>query len=101
MSLMTESTTDERIESFRREVDHRFEAVNARFEAVDQRFDQVNQRFDAMDQRFDRVEAGLREHRAEFVAIRKEIKAGFDSMNRTLFGAAVLVVVTLIGLAAT
>ena len=48
---------------------------------TDERLDDLNgrmeKRFDEIDRRFDRVEADIRELRAE-------MKAGFDSLHRTL-----------------
>jgi chromosome segregation ATPase len=98
MEAMRESWTDGRLDD-----------LNARF---DQRFDQVNQRFDQVSQRFDRIEADLRAHRVEtkteFVALRGEMKAGFelvdarfDAMHRLLVQFCGLMLAALVGLVAS
>ncbi|HVY97207.1 MAG TPA: hypothetical protein VHA54_09645 [Solirubrobacterales bacterium] len=62
---------------------------------VDQRFDAVDQRFEQVDKRFERLEAELREFRVEtdrklgkvneeFVAVRREMKEGFEAQRRLL-----------------
>jgi hypothetical protein len=79
--------TDERMDDFAKH-------TGQRFDAVDQRFEQV-------DRRFDRVDADMR-------ALRSEMKAGFDkidkrfeAMQRLMLQSSVLVIVALIGLIAT
>ncbi len=53
----------ERVDTFERNVNSRFDAVDSRIDAVDSRVDtferNVNIRFDAVDSRFDRLEALL------------------------------------------
>jgi hypothetical protein len=56
MHLMRESWTDARLDDFRAEVDRRFDAV---------------------DRRFDKAESEIRE-------LRGEMKAGFESVHRTM-----------------
>ncbi|HET7121004.1 MAG TPA: hypothetical protein VFI17_07100 [Solirubrobacterales bacterium] len=55
--------------------------VTAREAWTDERLDDLNvrmeKRFDEVDSRFDRVEADIRE-------LRGEMKAGFDSLQRTM-----------------
>jgi hypothetical protein len=63
MHLMRESWTDARLDDFRTE--------------VDRRFDEVYRRFDEVDRRFDKVEGDIRE-------LRSEMKAGFESVHRTM-----------------
>lgn len=99
MEAMRESWTDGRLDD-----------LNGR---IDQRFDQVDRRFDQVDQRFDRVEADIRAHRVEtkteFVALRGEMKAGFermeerfderfDGLHRLLLQFCWLMIATLLGL---
>ncbi|HEY0390914.1 MAG TPA: hypothetical protein VGC63_04310 [Solirubrobacterales bacterium] len=67
---MRESWTDVRLDDFRGDVDRRFDEVDRRFNEVDRRFDKV-------DQRFDKVEGEVRE-------LRSEMKAGFETINRTM-----------------
>jgi hypothetical protein len=45
------------LQSFREEVDARFQQVDARFQQVDTRFQQVDARFDQVDARFQQVNA--------------------------------------------
>jgi chromosome segregation ATPase len=105
MEAMRESWTDGRLDD-----------LNGR---IDQRFDQVDRRFDQVDQRFDRVEADARalrvEMKTEFVAVRGEMKAGFelvdarfDAMHRLLvqfcglmLAALIAVIASLVGLVVT
>jgi hypothetical protein len=56
MHVMRESWTDARLDDFRTDVDRRFDEV---------------------DKRFDKVEGEIRE-------LRSEMKAGFESVNRTM-----------------
>jgi hypothetical protein len=56
MHLMRETWTDARLDDFRAEVDRRFDVV---------------------DRRFDKVEGEIRE-------LRSEMKAGFESVHRTM-----------------
>jgi hypothetical protein len=95
MELMQQSSTDKRLDDLNVKVDHRFEQVDLRFaqvdqrfEQIDQRFEQVDQRFEQIDHRFDRVESELRMLRVdtknEFVALRGEMKAGFERMEGRL-----------------
>jgi hypothetical protein len=63
MHVMRESWTDARLDDFRVE--------------VDRRFDEVYRRFDEVDRRFDKVEGDIRE-------LRSEMKAGFESVHRTM-----------------
>jgi len=56
MHVMRESWTDARLDDFRSEVDRRFDEV---------------------DRRFDKVEGEIRE-------LRSEMKAGFESVHRTM-----------------
>ena len=95
MEAMRESWTDGRLDDLNTRIDQRFDQVDQRFDQVDQRFEQVDKRFDQVDQRFERVEAEARalrvEMRTEFVALRGEMKGGFelvdarfDAMHRLL-----------------
>ena len=45
------------LQSFRNEMDRRFEQVDRRFEQVDKRFEQVDKRFEQVDSRFEQVES--------------------------------------------
>lgn len=64
MAVMArEAWTDARLDDFK--------------ENVNRRFDEVGKRFDEVGKRFDRVEADIRE-------LRTAMKAGFDSMHRTM-----------------
>lgn len=56
MHVMRESWTDARLDDFRTD---------------------VGRRFDEVDRRFDRVEGEIRE-------LRSEVKAGFESVNKTM-----------------
>lgn len=87
MQTVTETQLERRIDDFRADVDHRFDAIDKRFEGADKRFEGVE---------------------AELVRLRSEMKAGFERMDdrfeqlyRLLFGAAASAVVALIGLIAT
>ncbi len=111
MELMTESWTDRRLDEFRSDVDHRFELVDQRFDAVDQRFDAVDQRFDAVDRKFEevdrrfgRVEVQIQdlrsETRTEFIALRGEMREGFEAVAESFNQTHRLMVQSAIGIAA-
>jgi len=107
MSAMPERWTDREIDGLSRKVDGLGDRMDQRFEQVDQRFEQVDQRFEQVEHRFDRVEAmvhasraetkdGLARSNAELLDMRKELHAGLESIRRTMFSAAVAIVVALI-----
>jgi septation ring formation regulator EzrA len=76
----TDERLEERFDGIDRrfdEVDRRFEQVNQRFEQVDKRFEQVDKRFEQVDKRFDRVEG-------ELLELRREMSAGFASLQSHL-----------------
>jgi hypothetical protein len=65
---MRESWTDARLDDFRTEVSRRFDGVDRRFEEVGRRFDKVE---------------------GEIQDLRVELKAGFESMHRSMVHAVV------------
>ena len=69
---------------------------------TDERLDDLNAK---VDRGFERVDADLRslraETRAEFTAMRGEMKAGFDSLYQLMLRLGGVVVAALIGLIAT
>ena len=71
--------------------EHRLDALEKKVDAFEKK---VDVGFKQVDARFVRVEGELRELRAE-------MHAGFASLNRTLLGGAVAVIVALIGSSAT
>jgi len=79
MHLMRESWTDARLDDFRAD--------------VDRRFDEVYRRFDEVDRRFDKVEGDIRE-------LRGEMKAGFESVHRTMVQGVVALSASIAGFAA-
>lgn len=88
MELMERDTTEKRLDDLGVKVDHRFDLVDhrfaqvdQRFDAVDQRFAQVDQRFVQVDQRFDAVEQRLDGVEGQVRELRRDMKAGFDSVN--------------------
>jgi len=94
MEAMRQSWTDERLDDFRGE-------VNRRFDEVDRRFDKVDQRFDKVDQRFAELQT-------EIVSIRADLKGDFDlmhtrfdSLQRSMFQASVVLIVAVLGLLGT
>ncbi len=89
MEAMRQSWTDDRLDDFRGEVNRRFDEVDRRFEAVDKRFEAVDKRFDRVDQRFDDLS---RQMNARFDAVQGTIV----QLQRTMFQAAVAVVVALL-----
>ena len=91
MAVMEKSRTEERIDELSAKVDWGFEVVEKRFEQVDRRFEEVDRKLDKIDDRFDKVDARFEriddrfgEVNAEFVAVRKEMKEGFEKLNRTM-----------------
>lgn len=70
MHVMRETWTDARLDDFRSD-------VNRRFEEVYRRFDEVDRRFDKVDERFEKVEGEIKE-------LRSEMKAGFESLHKTM-----------------
>jgi len=91
MEAMRQSWTDDRLDDLNLKVDRLSDRVDRGFEAVDRRFE-------AMDRRFERVED-------EFVAVRKEIKEGFDGLHKTLIqlsaGFASILITAILGIVAT
>ena len=107
MEAMRQSWTDDRLDDFRGEVNRRFDEVDKRFDEVDKRFEAVDKRFEAVDRRFDRVDKRIddlgRRMDSRFDAQQHAMDARFDAvqgaivqLQRTMFQAAVAVVVALI-----
>ena len=82
--------TDDRLGDLDKTVDVGFAQIGKEFEKVDLRFAQVGKEFKKVDERFDKVDA-------RFDAIDKR----FGELDRTLLGAAVALIITLIGCCAT
>jgi predicted transcriptional regulator len=82
MHVMERDRTEERIDRLEIRVD-------AGFRSVDERFEQIDRRFEKIDDRFEKVNA-------EFVAVRKEIKEGFESQQRTMFQGALMLCGTML-----
>jgi hypothetical protein len=74
--------------------DDKMDALDAKVDGMDLRLTRVevkvDEGFKKVDKRFERVEGELLEQR-------REIKAGFDRMHRTMLWAAVTVIVALLG----
>ena len=90
-----ETWTDERLDDFRAETRSEFTAVRAemregfariekRFDEVDQRFEKIDERFEKIDQRFEKSDERFQGIGAEFVAVRREMKEGFESQTRMM-----------------
>ncbi len=77
MEAMRQSWTDDRLDDLNVKVDRGFAQVDKQFEAVDKRFEQVDKRFDEIDRRFEKVND-------EFVAVRREMKEGFETLHRAI-----------------
>jgi chromosome segregation ATPase len=78
-----------------------FAQVDKQFEKVDERFAQVDKRFDKVDERFEKVEgkieSGIKELRAEMNLRFQGIDARFDSLQRSLFAATIVIIAAFIG----
>ncbi|HET6998614.1 MAG TPA: hypothetical protein VFI03_08490 [Solirubrobacterales bacterium] len=90
MELMQASPTEKRLDDLDRKVEHGFERVDERFAHV--------------ELRLDRIELELRAHGKEFVALRNDMKAGFERMEErfdersdAMYRLLVLVSATLLG----
>lgn len=98
MEAMRQSWTDERLDDFRGEVNRRFDEVNRRFDEVDQRFEQV-------DHCFDRVDGELLAIRSEmhigFEKLSEQMNLRFESLQRSMFQASVVLIVAVLGLLGT
>ena len=55
--LRLEADVMERLDTFERSVDARFDAVDARLNSIDARFNSIDARFDAVDARFNSIDA--------------------------------------------
>ena len=89
MSAMPERWTDREIDGLSHKVDGLRAHVDKCFQQVDKCFQRVDERFEQVDKRFERIEA-------ELLDLRKEMNAGFEFIRRTMFGAAVAIIVALI-----
>jgi len=94
--------TGDRLEGLEKKVDDGFAHVDKQFEKVDQRFETVEGKIESsvkelrgeMNARFEKVESAVK-------ALDSKFDTKFDGLNRTLLGAAVSVIVTLIVCCAT
>ena len=100
MAVMPQSWTDERLDDFRAEVGHRFDAVDQRFDRVEREIQglRVEMRTEFVAIRGDakaestalrgemrnEFAALRREMKEEFAAVRSEMKAGFDRLDRLI-----------------
>lgn len=94
MDAMRQSWTDDRLDDFRAEVNHRFDEVYRRFDEVDRRFEDV-------DRRFERVEGQIHNLRVEMSAGFQRIDERFERLYRLIIsvgagftGAVVLAAIT-------
>lgn len=76
-SVSRANWTDERLDDFARNTDHRFDGV-------DHRFDEVDRRFREVDRRFDSIDANLRDLRSEMDAHFGRIETRLDALNRAM-----------------
>jgi DNA anti-recombination protein RmuC len=83
------------------EVDKRFDKVDERFAEVDKRFDKVDEQFAEVDKRFEKVEwkieSGIKELRGEMNLRFQGLDARFDSLQRSVFAAAIVIIAAFIG----
>jgi len=70
MEAMRQTWSDDRLDDLNAKVDRGFGQVDRRFEAV-------NKRFDEIDRRFEKVQD-------EFIAVRREMKEGFEGLHRAM-----------------
>ncbi|MET0557258.1 MAG: hypothetical protein ABW065_01110 [Solirubrobacterales bacterium] len=91
MEAMPQSWNDDRLDDLNvkvdrgfEHVDRRFEQVDERFEQIDRRFEQVDRRFDQIDRRFEKIDERFEKNQEEFIAVRREMKEGFDGLHRLL-----------------
>lgn len=82
-------------------VDEKFAEIDKKFEKVDERFDKVDERFDKVDERFDKVEgkieSGIKELRGEMNLRFQGLDARFDSLQRSLLAATIVIIAAFIG----
>jgi predicted RNase H-like nuclease (RuvC/YqgF family) len=90
MAMMLERWNDEKMDALAAKVD----GMDVRLARVEVK---VDERFEQVDKRFERVESELHEQRLETSELRREMKAGFDRMHRSLLGAATAIIVAMIG----
>ena len=97
----TDERLEERFDGIDRrfdEVDRRFEQVDQRFEQVDKRFEQVDHRFEQVDKRFEQVDHRFDRVEGEIVELRREMHAGFASLQSILNRTGGGVIVALLGI---
>src|SRR3989338_2032249 len=69
-----DSNLNSKIDSFKTEMDYKFETVFEKFNKVDKRFDEVDKRFEKVDEQFKQVGAQFDEVKDELRVIRNELK---------------------------
>jgi hypothetical protein len=102
MAVPREKWTDDRLDELSTKVNDGFARADKKMDAGFARVDgdirelkgEMNQRFEKVDQRFDKVEGKIESLDSKF-------DTKFDGLNKTLLGAAVSVIVTLIVCCAT
>ena len=90
MAVMIEPPKDDEVD----DMGVRLARVEVR---VDQGFKKVDERFEQVDERFERVEGELLEQRREIKAGFEKLDDRFQRMQWYLLGAALTIIVTLIG----
>ena len=78
---------DDKFDSFRKEVDQKFEGVDQKFEGVNQKFEGVNQKFEGINIRFERLERKIDVLTTRVEGVEKRIG---DTHNFMMIGFALL-----------
>ena len=76
-----DSNLNGKIDSFKTEMDYKFETVfekfnevDKRFDEVDKRFEKVDKRFDEVDKRFEKVDEQFKQDGAQFDEVKDELR---------------------------
>jgi phage shock protein A len=78
-------------------MDERSAQVDKQFAQVDKQFDKVDKQFDKVDKQFDKVDKQFKELRAEMILRFQGLDARFDSLQRSLFAATIVIIAAFIG----
>jgi chromosome segregation ATPase len=78
-----------------------FARVDEKFAQVDEKFAEIDKKFEKVDERFDKVEgkieSGIKELRGEMNLRFQGLDARFDSLQRSLFAATIVIIAAFIG----
>ncbi|MEA3443761.1 MAG: hypothetical protein U9R19_03460 [Bacteroidota bacterium] len=87
--------TEEKLESLRKEMNIRFEALDSKFEAIDSRFEAIDLRFEALDSKFEAIDSKFEAIDSKFEAMETKIDAIKSKVETLYWGFGIMITLML------